>query len=173
MMPGDVSSIFLHLKNNKLLEYTWDKLPADNLLNFSILDGVQIYFKDKTWLRLATPNRTHLIVETSLPAPPGNMSSLILLDKIIAKYGIKLTEKGSTMLTEAKQAAKPKDGAMAVKQPFGGIDLNAANLNLQIKRDGRGVPLPVSRQDWEHIKIDGLIPVIIDIRPASNIMAKV
>jgi len=47
----------------------------------------------------------------------------------------------------------------------GGIDLNAANLNLQIKRDGKGVPLPISQQDLENIKIDGLVPVIIDIKP--------
>ena len=51
--------------------------------------------------------------------------------------------------------------------PLGGIDFNAANLNLQIKRDGKGVPLPISRQDLENIKINGLIPIIIDIRPAT------
>jgi hypothetical protein len=50
----------------------------------------------------------------------------------------------------------------------GGIDFNAANLNLQIKRDTRGVPLPVSRQDLEKIHIDGLVPVILDIRPAKE-----
>jgi len=50
---------------------------------------------------------------------------------------------------------------------YGGIDFNAANLNLQIKRDGKGVPLPISQQDLENIHIDGLIPVIIEIRPAS------
>jgi hypothetical protein len=170
---GDIGSIFLHLKNNKLLEYTWDKLPQDNLLNFSVLDGVQIYFKDKTWLRVAAPNRTHLTVETSLPLAPGKVSPVMLAEGIIAKYDIKLTEQGIAMIGEAKLSAKPKDGAMVTQQPLGGIDLNAANLNLQIKRDGRGVPLPISRQDWEHIRIDGLIPVIIDIRPASNIMARV
>ena len=42
----------------------------------------------------------------------------------------------------------------------GGIDLNAANLNLHIRRDGNGVPLPVSQQDLENIHLDGLVPVI-------------
>ncbi len=51
----------------------------------------------------------------------------------------------------------------------GGIDFNSANLSLQIKRDGHGVPLPISQQDLENIKIDGLIPVIIDIKPATNL----
>jgi hypothetical protein len=50
----------------------------------------------------------------------------------------------------------------------GGIDLNAANLNLQIKRDGHGVPLPISQQNLENIHIDGLIPVILDIKPAME-----
>ncbi len=57
------------------------------------------------------------------------------------------------------------------KNPFsdvGGIDLNAAHLNLQIKRDGKGVPLPIAQQDLENIHLDGLIPEITDIQPALN-----
>ncbi|MEI7998277.1 MAG: hypothetical protein WCH62_02055, partial [Candidatus Omnitrophota bacterium] len=52
-------------------------------------------------------------------------------------------------------------------KPVGGIDLNAANLNLQIRRDGKGVPLPIAQQDLEHINIEGLIPVIMEIKPAA------
>ena len=48
----------------------------------------------------------------------------------------------------------------------GGIDFNAAHLDLQIKRDGNGVPLPINQQDLDNIHIDGLIPVILDIKPA-------
>ncbi len=173
---SDVSSIILHLKNKKVLEYTWSKLPEDNLLNFSVLDGIQITFQDKTWLRVATPNRTHLTVEVSMPLAPGKISAPILADRIIVKYGIELTQNGKTVLKEAKiKAESPsvKDGAMASQEPLGGIDLNASQLNLQIRRDGRGVPLPICRQDLEHIRIEGLIPVINDIRPASKIMAGV
>jgi hypothetical protein len=61
--------------------------------------------------------------------------------------------------------AAPTDSAMKK----GGIDLNTANLNLQIKRDGKGIPLPVAQQDWEHINIDGLVPVILDIKPAVTL----
>jgi len=56
----------------------------------------------------------------------------------------------------------------AGKTPLGGIDLNSANLNLQIKRDGKGVPLPVSQQDLEKIHIDGLVPEIIEIKSAAD-----
>jgi len=51
----------------------------------------------------------------------------------------------------------------------GGIDFNAAHLNLQIKRDGKGIPLPISQQDLENIKIDGLTPIIIDIKPTTSL----
>ncbi len=51
----------------------------------------------------------------------------------------------------------------------GGIDMNSANLELQIKRDGSGVPLPLDQQDLDNIKIDGLVPVILQIVPAANV----
>jgi len=52
----------------------------------------------------------------------------------------------------------------------GGIDFNAANMNLLIKRDGRGVPLPLSQQDMAQLmKVQGFVPEIIEIRPAVNV----
>ncbi len=65
------------------------------------------------------------------------------------------------------QGPKIKDRAMKGEDNLGGIDMNAANLNMNIKRDGNGVPLPVSQQDLGNIHIDGLVPVILEIRPAS------
>ena len=51
--------------------------------------------------------------------------------------------------------------------PLGGIDLNAANLNLQIKRDGKGVPLPLAQQDMAQlVNIQGFVPIILEIKPA-------
>ena len=50
----------------------------------------------------------------------------------------------------------------------GGIDMNAAHMDLQIKRDGNGVPLPVSQQNLENIRIDGLVPVLLDIKPVTG-----
>jgi hypothetical protein len=49
----------------------------------------------------------------------------------------------------------------------GGIDFNPATMNLQIKRDGRGVPLPFENQPAAIMQIDGLIPVIINVVPAN------
>jgi len=60
----------------------------------------------------------------------------------------------------------PSNQAMAATK--GGIDLNAANLHFFIKRDGHGVPLPVAQQDFERIHINGLVPVILSIKPAMS-----
>jgi len=49
----------------------------------------------------------------------------------------------------------------------GGIDLNPAMLDLQIKRDGNGIPLPAFQQPIQNMKIDGFLPVIINVAPVS------
>jgi hypothetical protein len=51
----------------------------------------------------------------------------------------------------------------------GGIDLNSRNLNLQIKRDGAGVPLPIGLQQVENIRLDGLTPEILSIDPVTSL----
>ena len=49
----------------------------------------------------------------------------------------------------------------------GGIDFAQSNLDMQIKRDGVGVVLPVSEQNLENIRIDGLVPEILSIQPVG------
>ncbi len=49
----------------------------------------------------------------------------------------------------------------------GGINLDPAMLDLQIKRDGNGVPLPVSEQDFSMMHIEGVLPVIINVTPVN------
>ena len=60
------------------------------------------------------------------------------------------------------------DTAMVGKTP-GGINFNPANLNLQIKHDGNGIPLPFAQQSIQNIRIDGLTPVIINITPVTDL----
>jgi hypothetical protein len=40
-------------------------------------------------------------------------------------------------------------------------------MNLQIRRDGNGVPLPISQQPLDKINIQGFVPVIIDIKTVN------
>jgi len=49
----------------------------------------------------------------------------------------------------------------------GGINFDPTLLNLQIKRDGKGVPLPLPQQNLENININGFYPVIINIQPVN------
>jgi len=49
----------------------------------------------------------------------------------------------------------------------GGIDVNAIYLNLHIKRDSNGAPLPLTQQDMAQLNnLAGLNPVILKIQPA-------
>ncbi|MDP8212012.1 MAG: phosphoglycerate kinase [Candidatus Zapsychrus exili] len=61
--------------------------------------------------------------------------------------------------------ANIKDQAMITP---GGIDLNPAYLDMQIKRDGAGIPLSLDMQSIETMRIEGFIPVIINITPINN-----
>ena len=60
---------------------------------------------------------------------------------------------------------------ISAKSPVqGGIDFNAAHMGMQIKRDGRGVVLPINQQDMAQLNsIQGFIPEIIEISPAVNV----
>jgi hypothetical protein len=40
---------------------------------------------------------------------------------------------------------------------------------MNIKRDGNGVPLPIGQQNLDNIKIDGLVPVILNIQPVTSL----
>ncbi|MCB9757925.1 MAG: hypothetical protein H6753_05845 [Candidatus Omnitrophica bacterium] len=51
--------------------------------------------------------------------------------------------------------------------PVGGINFDPTNMDLQIKRDGKGVPLSLPQQNLEQINIQGLFPVIIHIVPMN------
>ena len=57
----------------------------------------------------------------------------------------------------------------SASSPVGGIDLYPALLDLQIKRDGNGIPLPLNLQPAEVMDIEGILPVIINITPVTNL----
>lgn len=61
--------------------------------------------------------------------------------------------------------AKPKEDNAQV----GGIDFNSNKLDLMIKRDEDGMPLPAQFQNLEQLKINGLTPVILNISPVKNL----
>ena len=49
----------------------------------------------------------------------------------------------------------------------GGIDFNPKLLDLQIKRNGKGIPLPLNQQPILKMNIQGFFPIIINITPIN------
>jgi len=67
-------------------------------------------------------------------------------------------------LSQPKGQTKDK-ASVNETTPLGGIDFNAANLAMTIKRDGKGVPLPLAQQDMAQLShIQGFEPEILEIK---------
>ena len=86
----------------------------------------------------------------------GSFSELNVDQRLLLKLGMNMVIGDQAM-----------NGISARK---GGIDLNASNLNLQIKRDGKGVPLPLVQQDMAQLnRVQGFDPQIIEIKPLTTL----
>ena len=53
--------------------------------------------------------------------------------------------------------------------PVGGIDLNPKFLDLQIRRDDRGIPLPLTEQPIQDMRIEGFVPILINTTPVQTL----
>ena len=66
------------------------------------------------------------------------------------------------------------DGAQAVSNDVGGIDLSASErLDLGLANDGAGVPVKFSALDLERLDQDiaGFVPQVLDVRPVASLAA--
>ncbi len=66
-------------------------------------------------------------------------------------------------------SGSPDSAALPREEDLGGINFDAGMLNMTIKRDGKGMPLPVNQQPGALINIPGLRPVIINIQESVNV----
>ena len=119
--------------------------------------------------------KVRVLLETFL-TPEEALNTLMSIPRTIVDRRVTLTPNGILVTFEMKSSDQEGPASFAMIHSktmeaglatgtYGGIDMNAAHLTMNIKRDGNGVPLPVSQQDLENIHIDGLVPVILDIRP--------
>jgi len=60
--------------------------------------------------------------------------------------------------------AAMNDKTLLAETPLGGIDFNAGLMNLDVQRDGSGIPLPIGQQPFNALEINGFIPVIINVQ---------
>jgi hypothetical protein len=118
--------------------------------------------------------------EPKLDLPPGDGIPIAgvkreYVDKFIAFLKSKLPASKRSKKARVRNAAMlstvEKDVILkAVAQdPWhqGGINLDPAMYNLQIKRDGNGIALPVDQQPIDRINISGIRAVIQSITPAD------
>jgi len=56
------------------------------------------------------------------------------------------------------------------KKTDGGINLNPAMLDFQVKRDKNSVPFSLPQQPIENMNIEGFLPVIINVTPVNNLL---
>lgn len=82
---------------------------------------------------------------------------------------IALSNQITELQSPADAALLSLQGLDVVTDRVGGIDLNPELLDMQIKRDGSGVPLPVWDQPIGDMSIEGFIPVIINMTPITNL----
>ena len=66
-------------------------------------------------------------------------------------------------------AGSQSDQAMKSPDKVGGIDFTSKYLDIDIQRDDQGIPVPLTPTQLQQIDIPGLIPVIIDIQPITNL----
>jgi len=85
---------------------------------------------------------------------------------------LKEVEEGSSMSSSPVATGFSLDEKIDSQQSLGdvmpgGINLDPALLDLQIKRDGKGIPLPINQQPIYDMHIEGFLPVIINVAPVS------
>ncbi|MBF0490978.1 MAG: hypothetical protein HQL15_10310, partial [Candidatus Omnitrophica bacterium] len=96
--------------------------------------------------------------------------ALRLLREIVTSNNLNLKALSPKVISEATTALKNIDDIIRSDKENGGIDLTGSNFDLQIRRDGKGVPLPVMQQDMAQLsRIEGFVPVIIDIKPVTSL----
>ena len=86
----------------------------------------------------------------------------------MGKSGVKRNRSSSSIQERVGREGHRRDFA-SKQEHVGGIDFNPNLLELQIEGDMAEFNLPVSDANMEQIQIDGLLPVIINIRPVSNL----
>jgi len=92
---------------------------------------------------------------------------IAVVEAVVEFKGVEVpTSPGST--SPSDETTSRSEGS----SPLGGINLNPDLLDLQIKRDGNGVPLPIfQQQPIADMNIQGFIPVIINVMPVTNLPA--
>ncbi len=152
-----------------VVEKIGDRLKEKGILNAEMTSlkmraPVLGKFRGKTIIFKENPNRFNVNQYTA----PSTKYALFRYEGV-KEVIMKPDEITESMLRKVIKAANKALEDHAALDPLGGIDLNPDLLDLQIKRDGRGIPLPLDQQPLENMQIDGFLPIIININPVANL----
>ncbi|VAX37668.1 hypothetical protein MNBD_UNCLBAC01-1660 [hydrothermal vent metagenome] len=100
--------------------------------------------------------------QVALDSYANKMTEMSLVKSLPKAQRSELKAESRRAITELSQLTKAIE---TKRDTVGGINLDPRLLDLQIKRDGAGVPLPISQQVIENMDIKGFVPVIINIQP--------
>jgi len=93
---------------------------------------------------------------------PSNVKLYELIRQELNVYGegIEVARTGSSVIARDQKTASSN---------IGGINLNSNLMDLKIKRDASGSPLPVNQQPIMHMNVDGFKFNIMTIKPIANL----
>ncbi len=137
-------------------------------ISFTTPDNNRIYYQILNQIDSSTPDNAMFLTSMKADITPQQKSQffLELLPAMLIANPAKITPVAK-ILGVALESNLTVAKATAASSTVGGIDFNPALLDLQIKRDSRGVPLPLPMQNIDQINIEGLYPVILNIQPAK------
>ncbi len=138
----------------------------DPMMVFNRLRAQEVISVDANEVKVKEGNTTVILTDAGFE--PQLTSLLRPFLKEFNKTEVKGVKPAALLDSDGNGIWRANQAMSADKK--GGIDLNAANLNFQIKRNGRGVPLPLPQQDMKMLQgIEGFIPTILEIKPVTTL----
>ena len=157
---GRVEIDILNLQTDQLIHLSLDQ---NEFARFLKGGSVKVSLMEQ-WSK--TPQKKGTFVKDSFDSKTINKKDLTRVRPI--KQSDEVDDSSLDLLDDTSIEVDEEDKAMISKNP-GGIDLNPAYLNLEIKRDGKGIPLPINLQPIKDMHIDGFVPIIINVTPVHDI----
>ncbi len=154
-------SIIKEIRGDKTKVRIWGPTKPSGLTKIEFRDGkvVDVSYADENVKYSTSAELMPINLQES-----GDPGRGLFLDRESGNYVLQIHAGVSLLTMDAAQVS-----VMSAKTIPGGIDLNNANFDMLIRREGNGVPLPVSQQDLEMININGLTPTILNIQPMMNL----
>jgi len=156
------------------------KAKPDTIYNFMIVDGRITYKTQEANFTYDIENKKHLdqfvinnkvVIQDGLSIRIRENTSRPTFERDIDLADVEAQDRAfvktadDTTPQNRDRVGRPGQGR---PNRHGGIDFR--KVDVQIKRDGDGVPLPIEMQDMEHMNIKGFTPVIINVTPIPSLI---